>query len=125
MAAGRGLSEEAAGAVAEGRVWTGDQAVQNGLVDGLGGLVRSLRAVKGLLGLQPTDRVALISYERRLTLLERLLVQSMRRAEIATEPLPPALVDQLFPTGRIASDTCKVVYYFRTSPDRRRRPTTP
>ncbi|MEM1053557.1 MAG: FAD-binding oxidoreductase [Pseudomonadota bacterium] len=39
---------------------------------------------------------------------------------IATEPLPQALVDQLFPTGRIASDTCKVVYYYRTSPDRRR-----
>ncbi|MEO0752088.1 MAG: FAD-binding oxidoreductase [Pseudomonadota bacterium] len=39
---------------------------------------------------------------------------------IATEPLPKALVDTLFPTGRIASDTCKVVYYYRTSPDRQR-----
>lgn len=39
---------------------------------------------------------------------------------IATEPLPEALVDQLFPTDRIASDTCKVVYYYRASPDRRR-----
>jgi len=39
---------------------------------------------------------------------------------IVTEELPPALVDRLFPTGRIASDTCKVVYYYRTTPDRRR-----
>ena len=39
---------------------------------------------------------------------------------IATEPLPRALVDRLFPTDRIASDTCKVVYYYRASPDRRR-----
>lgn len=39
---------------------------------------------------------------------------------IATEPLPETLVDQLFPTDRIASDTCKVVYYYRASPDRRR-----
>jgi glycine/D-amino acid oxidase-like deaminating enzyme len=39
---------------------------------------------------------------------------------IATEPLPVELVDQLFPTDRIASDTCKVVYYYRASPDRRR-----
>ena len=39
---------------------------------------------------------------------------------IATEPLEPAVVDRLFPTDRIASDTCKVVYYYRTSPDRRR-----
>ncbi|MFT5341188.1 MAG: glycine/D-amino acid oxidase-like deaminating enzyme [Paracoccaceae bacterium] len=39
---------------------------------------------------------------------------------IATEPLPTALVDRLFPTDRIASDTCKVLYYYRASPDRRR-----
>ncbi|MEO1687285.1 MAG: FAD-binding oxidoreductase [Pseudomonadota bacterium] len=39
---------------------------------------------------------------------------------IATEPLPPALVAQLFPRNRIASDTRKVVYYYRVSPDRRR-----
>ncbi len=39
---------------------------------------------------------------------------------IATEPLPTSVVDSLFPTDRIASDTCKVVYYYRASPDRRR-----
>tara|TARA_R110002074_G_scaffold181636_3_gene346294 strand:+ start:728 stop:2050 length:1323 start_codon:yes stop_codon:yes gene_type:complete len=39
---------------------------------------------------------------------------------IATEPLPMELMDRLFPTNRIASDTCKVVYYYRPSPDRTR-----
>ena len=39
---------------------------------------------------------------------------------IATEPLAPGLIDQLFPTDRIASDTCRVVYYYRASPDRSR-----
>ena len=39
---------------------------------------------------------------------------------IATEDLPGALVDTLFPTDRIASDTCKVIYYYRASPDRKR-----
>ena len=39
---------------------------------------------------------------------------------IATEPLDPAVMDRLFPTDRIASDTCKVVYYYRPSPDRSR-----
>lgn len=36
---------------------------------------------------------------------------------IATEPLPGDLMDRLFPTRRIASDTCKVLYYYRPSPD--------
>lgn len=36
---------------------------------------------------------------------------------IATEPLPKDLVRALFPTFRIVSDTRKVVYYYRPSPD--------
>lgn len=39
---------------------------------------------------------------------------------IATEPLPKALMDRLSPQDRIASDTRKVVYYYRPSPDRTR-----
>ncbi len=39
---------------------------------------------------------------------------------IVTEELPPGLVDGLFPTDRIASDTRRVVYYYRATPDRRR-----
>lgn len=39
---------------------------------------------------------------------------------IATETLAPDLVDRLFPTDRILSDTRRLVYYYRLSPDRRR-----
>ncbi len=39
---------------------------------------------------------------------------------IATEPLPQDLMAELFPTDRIVSDTCKVIYYYRSSPDGRR-----
>lgn len=39
---------------------------------------------------------------------------------IATEMLDRSLVDELIPRNRIVSDTRKVVYYYRASPDRRR-----
>ena len=39
---------------------------------------------------------------------------------IATEPLPPEIMDRVMPTDRILSDTRKLVYYYRPSPDRRR-----
>jgi len=39
---------------------------------------------------------------------------------IATEALPKELMDRLAPKDRIASDTRKVVYYYRPSPDRTR-----
>ena len=39
---------------------------------------------------------------------------------IATEPIEPRLMDRLMPTDRIVSDSRRVVYYYRPSPDRRR-----
>ncbi len=39
---------------------------------------------------------------------------------IATEPLAPGLMDRLIPKDRILSDTRKLVYYYRASPDRQR-----
>ncbi|MEH6476518.1 MAG: FAD-binding oxidoreductase, partial [Sneathiella sp.] len=39
---------------------------------------------------------------------------------IATEPIEPKLMNKLMPTNRIISDTRKVVYYYRPSPDRKR-----
>jgi len=39
---------------------------------------------------------------------------------ITTEPLPPDLMERLFPTGRLIVDTRRVVFYYGPSPDRRR-----
>ena len=39
---------------------------------------------------------------------------------IATEEIAPELLGRLFPTNRILSDTRKLVYYYRLSPDRKR-----
>ncbi|WP_417691776.1 NAD(P)/FAD-dependent oxidoreductase [Roseibium sp.] len=39
---------------------------------------------------------------------------------IATKELPTELIDRLFPTDRVLSDTRKLVYYYRLSPDRKR-----
>lgn len=39
---------------------------------------------------------------------------------IATEEIPAEVMDKLFPTNRILSDTRKLVYYYRPSPDRKR-----
>ena len=39
---------------------------------------------------------------------------------IATEPLEKSVMDRLFPKDRVVSDSCKVVYYYRPSPDRSR-----
>jgi protease-4 len=62
VAAGRNLSTEDVEAVARGRVWTGADALERGLVDKLGGLRTAVRRAKVLAGLDEDAKVRIISY---------------------------------------------------------------
>jgi glycine/D-amino acid oxidase-like deaminating enzyme len=64
--------------------------------------------------------IATNGYTGNLTPWLRRRVIPIGSYMIATEPLPAELMDRLFPTDRIVSDTRKVVYYYRCTPDRRR-----
>lgn len=61
VAEGRDMSREAVIAVAEGRVWTGEQALERGLVDELGGFETALRAAKRFVEL---DEDAIVHVKR-------------------------------------------------------------
>ncbi|MDT5017365.1 MAG: protease [Mycobacterium sp.] len=62
VAAGRKLTVEAVDAIARGRVWTGADALERGLVDEIGGLRTAINRAKVLAGLEPDDDVRLVSY---------------------------------------------------------------
>src|SRR3984885_11679643 len=62
VAQGRHLSIEAVEAVARGRIWTGADALDRGLVDELGGLRAAVRRAKVLAGLDDDAKVRLIGY---------------------------------------------------------------
>lgn len=62
VAEGRGLTVEAVGAVAQGRVWTGADALGHGLVDELGGLRTAVRRAKVLAGIGEDDDVSVVNY---------------------------------------------------------------
>lgn len=53
VAASRNMTRESADAVSGGRVWTGSQALERGLVDELGGLEEGLAKARQLAGLNP------------------------------------------------------------------------
>jgi protease-4 len=61
VADGRGLSLEAVEAIAQGRVWTGKQALENGLIDGLGGMDKALAAAAKLAEIEEYN---LVSYPK-------------------------------------------------------------
>jgi protease-4 len=62
VAQGRHLSVEAVEAAARGRIWTGADALDHGLVDELGGLRAAVRRAKVLAGLDEDAKVRLIGY---------------------------------------------------------------
>jgi protease-4 len=65
VARGRGLPEEKVRAAAAGRVWTGAQAHELGLVDELGGFVRALDLTKETAGIAPDEPVELRVFPER------------------------------------------------------------
>ena len=59
--------------IAQGRVWMGSQAEANGLVDELGGLDRAIEMAKEAAGLDPSDKVRLVTYPTPKKFIEVLL----------------------------------------------------
>lgn len=62
VAEARGMSAEEVDVVARGRVWTGADALERGLVDEIGGLRTAVRRAKVLAGLDPDAKVRLVSH---------------------------------------------------------------
>jgi protease-4 len=69
----RGMTFEEVEKVAHGRAWTGMQAVENGLVDELGGFDRALEVAKELAGVDAGEKVSLVHYPEEKGLMESLL----------------------------------------------------
>lgn len=59
VAEGRGRSYEAIDSVAQGRIWTGNQALKLGLVDSLGGLWEAVERAKALAGVEEAELIFL------------------------------------------------------------------
>ncbi len=64
-AEGRHTTPEEIRKVAKGRVWTGEAAKQNGLVDMLGGLYTTIDVVKKRIGVSADKRVRIVSFPEK------------------------------------------------------------
>jgi len=73
VAEGRKLEPAAVDKIARGRVWTGAQALEIGLVDRLGGVPEAVLAAKEKLGLAPDADVLLVQYPPPKPLAQQLV----------------------------------------------------
>ncbi|MEM7020993.1 MAG: S49 family peptidase [Pseudomonadota bacterium] len=95
VAQGRELPLDQVLEVAQGRVWTGAQAKERGLVDSLGGFAEALAVTREEIGLDPDAAVALRSYPAPRDLWD----QALELALGARTPMPSieAWLGQLAP----------------------------
>ncbi len=88
VAQGRNLTTEAVDAVARGRIWTGADALDRGLVDELGGLRTAVRRAKVLAGLCEDTEVRVVSFPGS-SLLD--IVRPRASSQPAAASVPDAL----------------------------------
>ena len=97
----RGMSREAVDAIARGRVWTGAQALDNGLIDELGGFDRAVAVARELAGIGAEERVELVDFPKLRPWWQEIVQQPQQ-----DEAAAAALVEQLelaWRTGRLAA----------------------
>jgi protease-4 len=96
VAAGRKRDLQTVDGIAQGRVWTGEQALQRGLIDELGGLREAVLRAKRALGLDADADVALIPYPETGSLVEQL-ADTLRRIslEVALDSPLKGLAERL------------------------------
>ena len=82
VAAGRKRPYEQVEPLAQGRAWVGVQAKQNGLVDDLGGLDRAVELIKQKAKIPDSEKIALVTYLPRRTLLDLLWNRSDDTAQL-------------------------------------------
>ena len=73
VASGRHMKAERVDQIGRGRVWTGAQGKEIGLVDEIGGLTRAIALARKLSGISEGAKVELVYYPREKSFLENLL----------------------------------------------------
>ncbi len=92
VAEGRGMTFEDVDTIAQGRVWTGKQALELGLVDALGGMETAITVIKEQLEIPAADDVCLVEYPKMgnpvSRVLDRLRNTGTAQLTEAASPLP-------------------------------------
>ena len=94
-AEGRKVSKDEIDRIGKGRVWTGSQALELGLVDEMGGLSRAIAIAKELAGIPDKDAVRLVVLPRKVSLWDMVTGRRVVRMETKLPPLADKIVATL------------------------------
>ena len=81
VAEGRGLSKDKVLEIAKGRIWTGVDAKERGLVDALGGIHVAIEVAKESAGIDKSDSIELRAYPKAKSPVELLLSEGRENSD--------------------------------------------
>ena len=85
VAEGRNLPIERVREIAKGRVWTGEQAIEIGLVDELGGIMRAIELAKEMAKIEANTEVYVKTFPRPKPFAEKLQEQLSGIASVSSD----------------------------------------
>lgn len=88
VSAGRKQPYDKVEPLAQGRVWLGEQAKQNGLVDELGGLDRAIEMVRDRAKISSSEKIVLVTYPPKRTVWDLLFNRSDETSQMESHLKP-------------------------------------
>lgn len=86
VAEGRNMNKEEVNKIGKGRVWTGIQAKELGLVDEIGGLSEAIKLAKKLAGIPQDEEVKLVVWPKKISFFSALFGRRQARTNLRSNP---------------------------------------
>ena len=85
VAEGRNMNKEDVDKIAKGRVWTGSQAKELGLVDEIGGLSKAIELAKKLAGIPEDEEVKLVVWPKKISFFSTFLGRKQAQTNLYSD----------------------------------------
>ena len=95
VAEGRKMKKEEVDKIGKGRVWTGSQAKELGLVDEIGGLSRAMELAKELAKIPVGEAVKLVVWPKKLSLIDFLMGRRVPGLKLFLAPMREEMLSTL------------------------------
>ncbi len=86
VAEGRKMTKEEVHKIGRGRVWTGNQAREIGLVDELGGLSKAIDLAKDLAGIPAAEQVKLVVQPKKVSFFDMFFGRRFIQSDVVLDP---------------------------------------
>jgi protease-4 len=93
VALGRKMTKEEVDDLGKGRVWTGSQAKENGLVDEIGGLSKALELAKELSGIPASEEIKFVVWPKKVSFWSTLMGRRTARIDLNISPRAEKIIE--------------------------------